>query len=112
MGRGRRQSRQHQPWQVNHDGRVRVRYENLLVHEVTTAAVSLCRAVELIYLFNVKPRDELLPYLGPQAVTEHHSDLVLVLELGDWSGVQISGNLSYVLATLNTDRYQAIDLRT
>ena len=49
---------------------------------------------------NIKPSDELLPDLRSQAVTEHHSDLVLVLELGDGGGVQIPGNLSYVLTAL------------
>ena len=72
----------------------------LLVTEVPTAAVSLCRTIKLVNLFDVESGDELLPDLRSEPVTKHHSDLVLVLKLSDGGGVQIPSNLSNVLSTL------------
>ena len=72
----------------------------LLVTEVPTAAVALCGSVKLVNLLDVESGDELLPDLRPEAVTKHHSDLVLVLKLGDGGGVQIPRNLPNVLSTL------------
>ena len=72
----------------------------LLVTEVPTAAVSLSRTIKFINLLDLESGDELLPDLRSEAVAEHHSDLVLVLKLGDGCRVQISGNLSNVLSTL------------
>ena len=74
--------------------------DTLLVTEVPTAAVPLCRTIKLVNLLDVESGDELLPDLRSEPVTKHHSDLVLVLKLGDGCGVQISGNLSNVLSTL------------
>ena len=72
----------------------------LLVTEVPTAAVALCGPIKLVNLVDVESGDELLPDLRSEAVTKHHSDLVLVLKLSDGGGVEIPGNLSNVLSTL------------
>ena len=74
--------------------------DTLLVTEVPAAAVSLSRTIKFVNLLNLESGDELLPDLRSEAVTKHHSDLVLVLKLGDGGGVQISGNLSNILSTL------------
>ena len=84
----------------------------LLVTEVPTAAVSLCRTIKLVNLFDVESGDELLPDLRSEAVTKHHSDLVLVLELCDGGGVEIPRNLSNILGTLSTNIFSFDQTKT
>ena len=46
---------------------------------------------------DIKSRNELLPDLRSQTVSKHHPDLVLIFELCDGRGVEVSGNLPDVL---------------
>lgn len=63
--------------------------------------VALRGAVQLADVFNVEPLRELGPDLRPQAVAEHHADLVLPLLGPRGLGQQVAADLSNVLGHLH-----------